>query len=214
MTAGGDGAAAWSVVATVVEAIAVVVATGLAAYSIWKQRRDDEQRRAVEQQRAQEHRAAVDARISALAYALRRQLRSWVDEAPDEVIAIVAIVDAWTAAAKALGSDEPGEVPGVTHGMLEIAWTWASDRSRHFNTAEARELELMGAAPEASRMVAAAIRRAYVLFYRATGRLNRQVAVRGGRGGLSVVEIAAAYHELEAYIQALEPAIDPELRSE
>jgi hypothetical protein len=56
-------------VATVVEAIAVVAATGLAYVALRKQDRDEQARR-----------RAVDGRISAQAYQARRTLRSWLED--------------------------------------------------------------------------------------------------------------------------------------
>ncbi len=199
-----------------VEALAVVAATGLAYVSLHEQGKDEATRRAADRQRADERRVAVDARISALAYALRRQLRSWVEEAPDEIPAQVSIVDAWSSAVQDLGGDDPGEVPGIPPQLRAAAGAWALRASGHFDHAEEQMLELMAAAPDASPDVAVALRRAYPLFYRATGRLNRQAALRQEPLEPSDVakEITAAYHELQECIEALTPAIDVELRDQ
>ncbi len=166
------------------------------------------ERREAERKRDQEREWAVDARVGAVAYAVGRQVRSWLDEAPDEMKATVEVVDAWVKAVKQLGGQEVGEVAGVTHGMLEVTVDWASRRSGgHFDRAEERMLQLVAAAPEASVPVAKAVRRALVLFFEATGRMNRQAALRAARGQPSACELTAAYHELESCLEQLDAAV-------
>lgn len=159
-------------------------------------------------------RAAVDGRISALGYALRRQLQSWLDRTNDETAALVQVVDAWAGAAKELGGQPAGEVPGVTDGMTGNTVIWASKGlSDHYDWAEERIVELVAAAPEASAAVAASIRRAYVLFYRGTGRLKRQVATwdYSVGGGSDPWDLVAGYHDLEGCVRELVAAVGPEL---
>src|SRR5712692_1351237 len=123
-------------------------------------------------------RRAIDARISAEAYALRRQLRSWIVGPP------------LTALVGAIG--------------------WATRTQAHFDRAEARFAELVRNIPEASADVAEAVRRAYVLFYTATQRVNEEVAVGGSPTGVATLN--TAYAELEQGAQELDAAIDQELR--
>ena len=177
------------------------------------QAQHEAERRAAEKKREEERQRAVDARVSGVAYAVRRQLRSWLDEAPAETKALVSVTDTWAEAVKQLGGKEVGEVPGLTHGMLSVTVKWAAQRAdQHFNRAEERIVQLVAAAPEASAAVADSIRRAYVLFYKATGRLNRQVAVYSEHGEPSAEELATAYHELETCGETLAPAVGEELR--
>src|SRR5688500_7007263 len=67
MTEGGEGGGAWTLVATIVEAAAVVGATVLAAIALRKQSSDEEARR-----------KSTDASIGADAYLVRRTLRGWI----------------------------------------------------------------------------------------------------------------------------------------
>jgi hypothetical protein len=126
---------------------------------------------------------------------------------------LVAVVDTWIEAVRALGGDKAGEVPGVTTGMQDATLTWAWGRSgEHMNRGEERIVQLVAAAPEASTAVGESIRRAYVLFYQATSRLNRQALVFNELGDADSEELAVAYHELEACVEALGPGVGEELR--
>jgi hypothetical protein len=189
----GEGAG-WPAIA---EAMAVVAATFLAGVSIWKQSRNE-----------RAHRKAVEARIGATAYAVRRQVRSWLEEAPDEVGAVIAVVETWDRAARQLGGKDEGEVPGVTHGMLEVGRSWATARTGvQFDRAEARMLELVALAPEASTPLATEVWRALVIFYDGTERLNRLSALIGPNDQSATRELARAYRELERCVQHLDTAV-------
>lgn len=172
------------------------------------------ERRAAERQRQQDHQRATDTRISGIAYALRRQLRSWLDEAPTELTGLVSMADAWWDAERKAGTyTEGSDVPGVTEGMMRVSAKWAQRYSgEHFDRAEARVLQLLAAIPDASPEVTDSIRRAFVLFYEATLRLNQQMRTFDDIGEVEPQGLAAAYHELEDCIKALSVAVDEELQ--
>jgi hypothetical protein len=171
--------------------------------------RHEADRRESEGQRALERRRAVDARISATAYAVRRQIRSWLDEAPDEVSGVVTMVDGWNDLVKEFGAQGLGEVPGITHGMLEMGRSWAMSRSGvQFDRAEARMLELAAAAPEASDDVAAVVRRGLVAFYNATELMNRLTTGLGPDSPTRAQSLTTAVHELEACEKYLDLAVE------
>lgn len=172
------------------------------------QDRHETERRSIENHRERERERAVDARISAIAFAVKRQIQSWLVEASDEVRSLVAIVDAWNAAAKQQGVDEPGEPAAITPGLIAVAANWASRRTGvHFDRAEERLLQLAADAPEASELVAKEVRRALAVFYNATGRMNRQVSIYGAHEVPSVRELTAAFHELEHCERLLDAAV-------
>src|SRR5881396_783027 len=98
-----DPLAAYSTVAVALLALAAI------GVEVWR-----DIRRSAEVRREQrERRTAIDARIRGIAYALRRQLQSWLDEAPSETNALLGVYDAWAAAVKELGGTKVGEVVGV-----------------------------------------------------------------------------------------------------
>src|SRR3989442_13080365 len=114
----------------VVEALAVVAAALLAGWTLVRDRQEKQARR-----------RATDARLSALAYVLRRQLRSWLDEAPNE---LKAVVHAW----QAYGGDlKLGDIQHILNEVLR----WARGRpAQQFDRAEERMVELVAATPDAS----------------------------------------------------------------
>jgi len=172
------------------------------------QARQEHERRRIDQQRDEEHRRAVDARISAVAYALHHQLQSWLNEVPVTMKAVFALDDSWVKGKEVGQAAEAGipvallqitvnylrerhadeykdekwakeEALRMLKEWLEEVLTWAQKRSgEHFDPAEGRMQQLVAAAPEASTAVAHSIRQAYVLFYEATARLSRQVVKR------------------------------------
>ena len=72
-------------------------------------------------------------------------------------------------------------------------------------------LQLVSAAPEGTQPVAESLRRVCVLFYQATSRLNRQVAVHNQGAIVEPLELAAAYHEIEQCVIELGTTVGPEL---
>lgn len=140
-----------------------------------------------------EQRRSREAQISTDAYALRRQLVSWLRE-----------------------------IPGVT-GDLERSRNWARKVTRHFDAAESRATQIAAAAADVSSGRAEAGRRAYVLFYEATWALNGAAAgdvlvfhdrqdpnkVYAREGAVDLVEQART--DLERCVAELEEAIDPAL---
>src|SRR6266550_3187189 len=162
-----------------------------------KERRDaererEEERRRVERQRAEEQRRATDARLSGTAFALRRQLISWTDQAPEEVKTLVDVADAFREEYKKKappGSPPPRYVPGLPDNVLEATMMWAHRLQKHFDSAEARMLELVAAAPDGTTKVAEFA--------------ELHVANES--------ELAIAYHELEQCALELGIAIGAEL---
>lgn len=151
-------------------------------------------------------RAAVDARISAVAYALRRELTSWLADTPDAVDAVVQLHTGTLQGAALTGFLPPAD--------MHVVAQWAADRSSRtaVQPAEHQLLQLLGDAPDASPAVAEAIRRAYVVFYRAVDRLSRQQPRYDRTRDIDEPGIAMACQDLQACASALEPAIGSELR--
>lgn len=175
--------------------LAVLVSLGLGVASIRR-----EESRAHE--RREQRRRAYDAKVSAHAYALRRQLREWVrDPLPEE----------------------PRLLRGRAHNLT-------SEES--LDPAEERALEIVTAAAEASPGTAEAARRQYVLFYRAALILNRASAAgpdlsdveydpASGREegepewpAIVTEGVPQARELLQECIEALTEAIDEELLAE
>jgi len=160
-------------------------------------------------------RTAVDAQISAVAYALRRRLRSWLSLANEDITGMVSIVDTWADVSTKLGNKPTGDVPGVTDGMMGNTVIWASQGLKdHFDWAEDRFIELLAATPDADAVVSSSVRRASVLFYRAAARLRRQLTLWdiAAGGGTDALELSTGYHDLERCIAALLEAVQPDLR--
>ena len=72
-------------------------------------------------------------------------------------------------------------------------------------------LQLVAAAPDGTPAVAESLRRAYVLFFQATNRLNQQVAAYAELHVANEPELALAYHEIEQCAVELTIAVGPEL---
>ena len=171
-------------------------------------------RRVMEDRLAKEHRMAVDAKLSGVAYALRRQLRALLEEVPEEVSAIMEIVDAWTGTSgvsAAVGED----LPGVTPGMQDIASQWARSHSGgdSINRAEQRLLELISSAPEASQDVANAIRLAFVAFYNGMSRWQGVWTIYRDREELDAQELTTGFYDIVTCTEALGEAVGEELES-
>jgi hypothetical protein len=121
----------------IVEAAATVVLAFFAAVQLWREHR----------QKA-EKRMAAQARISALAFLARRQLRSWLGAGP--------------------GS------PGDFESWIRDSEN-ASSLQRHLDVAEARFVELLELAADLRASAAASVRSAAVYFFAGAGRLNNYV---------------------------------------
>lgn len=168
----------------------VAVATLAVAWTAWQSLRRERRR----EERRQE---AVDARIGAIAYALRRQIDSWWEVT-------------WPS--------------GTGHELqaLRKSRRLAED---HFDTAEERVELMLSQAPRASEQVADAVRRASVLFYRATELINEmaeanvQVVESDEYGDPVRIKVSddvwQGFDEAFGYVidcvEVLEEAIDPQL---
>lgn len=173
----------------------------------------EKERREAERQREEEQRRATGARISGTAFALRRQLISWTDEAPEEVKTLVQLADAWRGVYRASGHpipDGPADIPGVD-AVLEATVKWAHGRQKHFDKAEERVLQLVAAAPDGTPKVAESIRGICAVFFQATSRLSQQVAAYSELNVANELELASAYHEIELCALELGTPIGAEL---
>lgn len=103
-----------------------------------------------ERKRDRERRQAADARVSAIAYALRRQLQSWWPEGT------------WPS-------------PDTDQKVMRKAESLVP----HFDVAEERIEDLLALAPNASPEVSKSIREAAVRFYRGTRFINEAADAEG-----------------------------------
>lgn len=205
-----DTAAAWSTVAVALLALFAIM---------WEIIRDFRRTREVADERTAQ-RNAIDARISAVAYALQRQIKSWIRETPEATTVLVETVAEWRDAVKLIRQREGtdvnapvGEVPGIMDQMIEATLGWYGKHGgKDFDRAEARLVQLVTDAPGASPAVAESARKTFVLFYRATERINREATLYNEYGNADAEQLAIAYEELEQCIELLNPAIGEELK--
>lgn len=152
---------------------------GAAIWIEWKRDKERERERRAE---ANERTAVADALVSAAAYAMRRQLRSWLD----------------------------GEDPSRRYNA------WAESVRKHFDSAEGRMVHLMEHRPYTSPAVSRALAQAFVLFLRATNRINQ--ATTAGDSDLVNRDmrdkVQPAHHELIECVRVIEEAIAPDLRDQ
>lgn len=153
---------------TWVEAIATVVLAGFAGLQISREDRRERQRENENSRLLSASQAAAAARVGFLAYGLRRQILSW------------------------------HRFPG--QGLRDLPqWAeWASNGfARHFDRAEVRMDAISHLGPSLSTQGAMAVRRAGVLFFAGTGRLNEYATAIGspssgvilGRATLDLIEL-------------------------
>lgn len=124
------------------------LAAMVVAYFAYLQIERERLRDARDECRGHERRRAADARVSALAFMLRRQLRSWVGIEPERQKGL----EEWQREARSGDSF-----------ALEL------DR------AETRVMEILAVADEASEYVAGSVREAAIYFLAGTNRLNQFV---------------------------------------
>lgn len=150
-----------------------------------------------ERRREEKRQEAVDARIGATAYALHRQIDSWWD----------------------------GTWPSGTGHELQALRKSRRLAGDHFDTAEERIELMLAEAPRASEEVADAVRRASVLFYRATELINEMaqtnydVVETDEHGDPKRIQVpddvwqgfTDAFGYVIDCVDVLEYAIDPEL---
>ena len=176
--------------------------------------RHERERRAADTKRDEAQRRATDARISGIAFAVRRQLISWIDEVPQGMDALVTIAGEFSKFDKKHGGSGSGtkfSMPSLAANILNAAIQWARERQVHFDRAEERMLQLVAAAPDGTEPVAESVRRVYVLFFQATSRLNQQVAKHQEGAVVEPLELATAFHEIEQCVIELGVAVGPEL---
>lgn len=156
----------------------------------------------LEERRDEEQRRRVRIRVSGFAYAVRRQLKALLEETPSDVQAIVAI------RATQEGLADPDEMTEalLTSSIRAAAMEWAKGvGGEPLDPAEMRVQRMLEDARDVEKDTAEAIRRVFVRFYDATGRLNRLgTAYRSG-------DVAAAYREVQECITLLETVVGAEL---
>ncbi len=128
----------WSIASTLGSAVATIALAGFAAVEL-----------RAERGRRKERERSAGARIAAIAFLARRQLRSWLG---------------------------PGQgSPDAFETWLRDAQN-AGALARHLDIAESRFVELLALAPDAEANVATGVRSAAVHFFAGASRLNNYVA--------------------------------------
>jgi hypothetical protein len=151
---------------------------------IWREKR----RRREDLERSRQRTLAMDSRISAQAYALRRQMHSWFENTPD-------------LPAGKLTNDHINQWVGPVRSQARL------------DSAEERFRLLVGEHPEASPKVADAVVDAYVLFLRATEYINFVTRTGSWESTAdNMTKLRSAYDDLRGCIPALERALDDRLR--
>jgi len=157
---------------------------------------------------------SVGARASGVAYALQRQLQSWVDEPPGAVQHVVDMYDSLKDDVLRDGlvyariNVEPTSQETVT-GCREWIDTHTGE---HFDRAEQRVQQLLQDAPELEEPLAENVRKAFVRFYRAT-RWMAEVTLAAELGNVEIplANVAKAYHDLQSCVRLLDRVIGKEL---
>lgn len=172
-----------------------VVFAAIAARIAWKEHRQGLAQRAddLERLKAEEaaRRAAVDARISAIAYALRLQLQSWDSDSHRQ--------------------------PGVAHKAGVVLQRWRDRDHREQDRAEARLNELMALAPSASPKNRTSLHAAFVSYYGGVSEMNYLIVATARQPAHIETSpdvqgiVAGMIGSLTAAIEYLGDLIEPEL---
>lgn len=199
---------------TWIMAAATVVLVVITYISYHRAQALNEEVASLQQAREKDRIRSVKARASGVAYALQRQLRSWLDEAPAAVQHVVDVYDSLEDNVMRDGlvyariSVERTSLETVTGCMQWID----AHAGEHFDRAEQRVQQLLQDAPELEERPAENIRKAFVRFYRAT-RWMAQVtmAAEVGNAEIPVASVAKAYHDLQSCVRLLDEVIGEEL---
>jgi exonuclease VII small subunit len=154
---------------------------------------------------------SVRARARGVAYALRRQLQSWLDEAPETVHDIVNKYTSLDDTPLRDGLVQAGTTLQTQTGCTE--WIKAHT-GEHLDRAEQRVQQLLQDAPELEEGTADNIRKAFVRFYSAM-RWMAQVTAAAEVNDVEVpmASVAKAYHDLYFCVRPLDEVIGKELLS-
>jgi len=193
---------------------ATVVLVGVTIYSYLRTQGLNEKVAELQQNREKDRIRSVGARASGVAYALQRQLRSWLDEAPAAVQNVVDMYD---------GLEDNVMRDGLVYARISTGSTsletvtgcmqWIDAHAgEHFDRAEQRVQQLLQDAPELEERPAENIRKAFVRFYRATRWMAQvTVAAEVGDAEIPVALVAKAYHDLQSCVRLLDEVIGEEL---
>lgn len=192
-----------------VATVALVVATWV---SFRRTQALNEKVAELQQDREKDRIRSVRARASGVAYALRRQLQSWVDEAPKTVQTVVEMYD--KLAGNPLRDGLVQYQPGMQTTMIGCMQWIDAHGGEHFDRAEQRVQQLLQDAPELEEPTADNIRKAFVYFYRATHWMNQvTVAANVDDEEILVASVVKAYYDLKFCVMALDEVIGEELRN-
>jgi hypothetical protein len=165
---GGPAVSLWDKV----NAFSTLAVAALAVIEVWRARKEGKARV-----------RAADARVAAIAYALHRQVESW--------LALITFDDT------ALGL-----------GLLEYQ-QWMAEIQRHFPAAEARLTDLAERSAEASKTASDFISRAYVRFYSAADVVNEYLRI--SKPARAYTDAKEAYRLLSKSKDDLWKCVTPQL---
>ncbi len=190
-------------------AIATGALVGVTIYSYFRTQALNERVEELQQNREKDRIRSVRARARGVAYALQRQLRSWLDEAPAAVHDVVNRYDSLEDNALKDGLVTVGTSLETVTGCMKWINAHAGE---DFDRAEQRVQQLLQDAPELEERTADHIRKAFVRFYQAA-RGMAQVTVESdvGDGEIPMAPVAKAYHDLQFCVRLLDEVIGEEL---
>lgn len=154
--------------------------------------------------REKEHCSRIDRRVSAVAFLIGRQLRSWLSEIATlgaghgNLIETLAI----------LGEIEDDAYRRTTDPLFK----WWGEKTKDQDEAERRFEEVLAILPEASLGVAEAVRHAFVKFADFAGRWNQSLAVQAQGEIPNWKQIVRGLKSLQSASERLDAAIDTDLR--
>ncbi len=161
-----------------------------------------------------EQRELAEARIGVVAYALRRQLNSWVREVTSGLTQLDKVYEyllgSGGAVKPAMGQGDGKMVGTSTAGDGAMEWAVSRSGGEYLDPAEQRVHQLAVDAPYASEAIRTAIYDVTVLFYEGTRRITEQAAAGPGR---DVIEIVRAYRQIRQCAAQLPAAISNDLRA-
>jgi len=154
--------------------------------------------------RQEEHRSRIDRRVSAVAFLISRQLRSWLSEiatlgaGQGNLIETIAIL---------------GEIDDDAYKRTsDPLFKWWGQKTKDQDEAERRFEGVVAILPEASPGVAEAVRHAFVKFADFAGRWNQSLAVQVQGEVPDWKQIVRGLKSLQSASDRLDAAIDAELR--
>ncbi len=155
--------------------------------------------------KADEHRSRIDQQVSAIAFLISRQVRSWLSEIATLGAGKGNLIDAIAI----LGEIEDEAYKRTTDPLLD----WWRQKTKDQDEAERRFEEVVAILPEASPGVAEAVRHAFVKFADFAGRWNQSCSVRDQGAIPDWEEIVRGLKSLQSASERLDAAIDTDLRA-